>query len=168
MVRRTVFALTAVVFAAVAVVMGTGHTPEAAGHDPSWVAQLNVALNASAGVSLVVGLVCVRRGRIAAHRASMLTAFVLSSLFLVGYLVHHAQVGSVPFQGTGWLRTLYFSLLIPHIVLAASVVPLALLTLYRGQAGKLAAHRAIARYTLPIWLFVSVSGVAVYFMLYHT
>ena len=97
----------------------------------------------------------------------MITAFVLSALFLVGYVVHHAQVGSVPFRGTGASRTVYFSILIPHVVLAASVVPLASITLYRGLRARYDRHRAIARITLPIWLFVSVSGVVVYLMLYQ-
>lgn len=88
-------------------------------------------------------------------------------MFLVTYLIHHAQVGSVPFQGKGAIRVVYFSLLIPHIVLSAAVVPMALLTIYRGWTNRVALHRKIARITLPIWLFVSGSGVAVYFMLYH-
>lgn len=97
----------------------------------------------------------------------MVAAFAMSSLFLVTYLLHHAQVGSVKFQGQGWVRTLYFGLLIPHVLLAAVIVPLALFTLYRGWTGRIARHRAIARYTLPLWLYVSVSGVLVYWMLYR-
>jgi uncharacterized membrane protein YozB (DUF420 family) len=97
----------------------------------------------------------------------MLAAFALSSAFLVSYVLHHARVGSVPFRGVGTLRSLYFAILVPHIVLAGVIVPLALFTLYRGWAGKIAAHRRIARFTLPLWLFVSASGVIVYFMLYY-
>jgi len=97
----------------------------------------------------------------------MLSAFALSSVFLVTYLVHHAQVGSVKYQGEGVLRALYFALLVPHILLAAVVVPLALLTIYRGWTNRITLHRRIARVTLPVWLFVSVSGVIVYFMLYR-
>jgi putative membrane protein len=97
----------------------------------------------------------------------MLTAFGLSALFLVGYLVHHAQVGSVPFAGTGVVRTFYFALLVPHIALSAVVLPLALTTIWHGWHGNVPAHRRIARWTLPLWLYVSVSGVAVYWMLYR-
>jgi uncharacterized membrane protein YozB (DUF420 family) len=97
----------------------------------------------------------------------MLTAFGASALFLVSYVVYHANAGSRPYHGTGWLRTLYFSILIPHVILAAAVVPLALVTLRRGLRRDDVRHRRIARITLPIWLFVSVTGVIVYFMLYH-
>jgi uncharacterized membrane protein YozB (DUF420 family) len=97
----------------------------------------------------------------------MVTAFGLSSAFLVGYLLHHSQVGSIPFRGTGLWRPVYYGILIPHILLAAGIVPLALFTLYRGWTGRIEAHRRIARYTLPLWLFVSASGVSVYAMLYH-
>ena len=111
---------------------------------------------------LLLGYAYIRKKNIAAHRACMLTAFGASSLFLVTYLMHHAQVGSVPFRGQGLVRWVYLSILIPHIVLAAGIVPLALLTLYRGYTGRVASHRKIARYTLPIWLYVSISGVVVY------
>ena len=97
----------------------------------------------------------------------MVTAFVLSSLFLVTYLLHHAQVGSVPFQHEGWIRGVYFAVLVPHVMLAVVIVPLALFTIYRGWTERIAEHRKIARWTLPLWLYVSVSGVAVYLMLYH-
>lgn len=127
---------------------------------------LNAVLNGSAGAFLVLGFALIRKKQVRAHRAAMLTAFGLSSAFLVTYLLHHAQVGSVPFKGQGMLRALYFALLIPHVVLAAAVVPLALLTIFRGWTNRIAAHRRIARITLPIWLFVSVSGVLIYFMLY--
>ena len=97
----------------------------------------------------------------------MLTAFGLSSAFLVSYVLHHARVGSVPFRGEGMLRAIYFTILLPHIVLAGVIVPLALFTLYRGWVGNIVAHRRIARVTFPLWLFVSASGVTVYFMLYY-
>ncbi len=97
----------------------------------------------------------------------MVSAFALSSLFLVTYLLHHAQVGSVPFQKEGWIRGVYFAVLVPHVALAMVIVPLALFTIYRGWTGRIEKHRKIARWTLPLWLYVSVSGVAVYLMLYH-
>jgi putative membrane protein len=134
---------------------------------PSLLANLNAVLNAAAGVCLTLGFVLIRKKRVAAHRACMLVAFGISCLFLVTYLLHHAQVGSVPFRGQGLVRTLYFAILIPHIVLAAAVVPLALLTLYRGLSGRVQLHRKIARITFPVWLFVSLSGVVVYGMLYY-
>ena len=128
---------------------------------------LNAALNASAATLLVTGYLMIRRRRVAAHRACMIGAFALSVLFLVGYLIHHARVGSVPFAGHGALRTVYFAVLVPHVALAAPVVPLALITLWRGYRGQLDRHRRLARWTLPVWLWVSVSGVVVYLMLYH-
>ncbi len=137
------------------------------GADPTPLATLNAALNAAASACLLAGYYFVRRRKLVAHRRAMLTAFALSATFLVTYLMHHAQVGSVPFRGVGLLRTLYFAILIPHIVLAALVVPLALFTIYRGLTGRIPQHRKIARYTLPIWLYVSTSGVIVYLMLYH-
>lgn len=97
----------------------------------------------------------------------MLTAFGFSVAFLAVYLTHHAQVGSVPFRGTGWSRVVYFALLIPHVILATAVVPLAVTTIRRGLSGRVQEHRRIARKTLPIWLYVSVTGVLVYLMLYH-
>lgn len=127
---------------------------------------LNASLNALCTVLLVVAYVHIRSGRIEQHRKTMLAAFATSVLFLISYVTYHAQVGSKPYPGTGMLRTVYFSILIPHVILAAAVVPLALLTLRRGLRRDDARHRAIARWTLPIWLFVSVTGVIVYLMLY--
>jgi uncharacterized membrane protein YozB (DUF420 family) len=127
---------------------------------------LNAALNATAAVLLTIGWTLIRRKRIAAHRRFMIAAFTTSALFLISYVVYHAQVGSRPFPGTGALRTIYFAILIPHVVLAAAVLPLAIVTLRRGLARDDARHRRIARWTLPIWLFVSVTGVLVYLMLY--
>jgi putative membrane protein len=165
-VRRIIFALSLSVLAAVAVVMALAPTGNAA-TQPSTLAKVNVVLNASAGLFLLAGFACVRSGNVAWHRRCMLSAFGLSTAFLVSYVLHHAQVGSVPFRGEGILRPLYFGILIPHIVLAGVIVPLALFTLYRGWVGKVAAHRRIARVTFPLWLFVSVSGVAVYALLYY-
>lgn len=128
---------------------------------------VNASLNAVAAVLLVIGWTLIRRGRVRAHRAVMLSAFACSVLFLVSYLVYHAQVGSVRFQGTGAIRTVYFSVLLTHTVLAATVPFLAAVTLVRALRRRFARHRAIARWTLPVWLYVSVTGVVVYVMLYH-
>lgn len=128
---------------------------------------LNAILNSLAGLLLVLGFVFIKQKKVAQHRACMLAAFGVSSLFLVSYVIHHWRVGSVPFKGTGALRFVYFAILIPHVLLAISVVPLALTTISRGLKGRVEQHRRIARVTLPVWLFVSVSGVAVYLMLYQ-
>jgi putative membrane protein len=128
---------------------------------------VNAILNSCAAALLVWGWVLIRKGRKEEHRRVMIGAFAVSTLFLVSYLVYHAQVGSVRFQGTGTIRTVYFGILLSHIVLAAAVPPLAVITLSRGLKGRFPKHRAIARWTLPIWLYVSVTGVAVYAMLYH-
>ena len=128
---------------------------------------LNATLNAISAVLLVWGYLLIRRKRIDAHRRVMKIAFVASCLFLACYLVYHAQVGSVRFTKTGGIRTLYFSILVTHTVLAATVPVLAIITLRRGLAARYDKHRKIARWTLPIWLYVSVTGVVVYVMLYH-
>ena len=108
----------------------------------------------------------IRRGYVKAHRLCVLSAFITSTLFLVSYLTYHYQVGSVPFEGRGWVRSLYFSVLIPHTILAAAIVPLVLVTLVRALRGRFERHMRIARWTLPLWLYVSVTRVAVYGMLY--
>jgi putative membrane protein len=128
---------------------------------------LNAALNALAAVLLTTGYVLVRRGRFEAHRNVMLTAFATSVLFLISYLVYHANVGSKPFPGTGPIRYVYFTILITHVVLAAAIVPMALVTLSRGLRGRYDRHVRLARWTLPLWLYVSVTGVVVYWMLYQ-
>lgn len=165
-VRLTIVALSGAVFLLVALsvyFLPGGHAAER----PSSLASLNAFLNASASVFLTLGFIFVRRKNIVWHRRAMLAAFGVSSLFLLTYLLHHSRVGAVPFLGQGWIRTAYFALLIPHIILAAVVVPLALLTIYRGWTARIELHRKVAKVTLPIWLFVSLSGVIVYFMLYH-
>ncbi len=164
--RRVIFGLSSFVAVAVAVVVYV-LPPSDSQQVPGALATVNAALNGAAGCFLVAGAVFIRRREIRQHRACMLLAFGLSSLFLLTYLAHHSQVGSVPFTGEGWLRTLYFSILIPHILLATVIVPLALFTIYRGWTNRIALHRRIARWTLPLWLYVSFSGVAIYFMLYH-
>lgn len=128
---------------------------------------VNAVLNATSAVLLVWGYTLIRRKQIQTHRKVMITAFATSCLFLICYLIYHAQVGSVPFQGTGAIRPIYFSILITHTILAATVPVLAIITLRRGLAGRYDKHRRIARWTLPIWLYVSVTGVVVYMMLYH-
>jgi uncharacterized membrane protein YozB (DUF420 family) len=128
---------------------------------------VNASLNALSAVLLVVAWVFIRRGHVARHRATMLMALVTSAAFLVSYLVYHAQVGSVRYTGQGAVRTIYFTVLITHTVLAASVPVLALITLSRALGDRFPAHRRIARWTLPIWLYVSVTGVVVYVMLYR-
>lgn len=128
---------------------------------------VNATLNAISGVLLFIGWRLIRGRRLAAHRLVMLAAFATSTLFLVCYLVYHAQVGSVPFTRQGWVRPVYFTILITHIVLAAFTLPLALMTLSRALRERFAQHRAIARWTLPIWGYVSVTGVLVYVLLYH-
>ena len=127
---------------------------------------VNASLNAIAGTLLVAAYVMIRRGRITQHRALMLSAFSTSALFLISYVIYHINAGSRPFTGTGPLRIVYFAILITHVVLAVTVVPLAVMTLRRGLARQDDRHRAIARWTFPIWLYVSVTGVIVYGMLY--
>jgi uncharacterized membrane protein YozB (DUF420 family) len=128
---------------------------------------VNAALNGLAGVLLVIGYVFIRQRRIGAHRRTMIAAFATSSLFLVCYVVYHAQVGSVRFTRQGIVRPIYFTILITHVTLAAAVLPLAIVTLSRGLKERYDRHRAIARWTLPIWLYVSVTGVLVYVLLYQ-
>jgi len=127
---------------------------------------LNATLNLLATVLLLVGYRYIRAGRIEAHRTCMLAAFGCSVLFLLSYLVYHAYVGSVPFPGTGWVRGFYFAVLISHIILAAFVPWLAIVTLYRGLKMERERHRRIARWTFPIWIYVSITGVVIYVMLY--
>jgi uncharacterized membrane protein YozB (DUF420 family) len=124
-------------------------------------------LNALSGVLLVIGYALMRARRIDLHRRVMIAAFITSSLFLICYLTYHAQVGSVRFTREGFVRPLYFTILITHVTLAAAVLPLAIVTLTRGLKGRYPRHRAIARWTFPIWLYVSVTGVLVYVLLYQ-
>ena len=128
---------------------------------------LNASLNALAACLLALGYWFIRRGRRQAHKASMLAAFVTSALFLVSYVIYHASAGSRPFSGAGPVRVVYFVILVSHIVLAAAILPLALVTLWRALTERFDRHRRIARYTLPLWLYVSVTGVIIYAMLYH-
>ena len=128
---------------------------------------LNAALNAASAILLTMGWRFIKAGRIQAHRRCMISAFTTSTAFLISYVIYHAHIGSKPYPGTGPLRIVYFSILIPHVTLAAVVLPMAIVTLTRGLRRDDDRHRRIARWTLPIWLFVSVTGVIVYVMLYQ-
>ena len=128
---------------------------------------VNATLNATSAVLLTYGYTLIRRRRIEQHKRVMVAAFSVSVLFLICYVIYHAQIGSMPFQKTGPIRTVYFFILITHVILAAAVPVLAIVTLRRAWHGKFDRHRAIAKWTLPIWLYVSVTGVIVYWMLYH-
>jgi uncharacterized membrane protein YozB (DUF420 family) len=127
---------------------------------------LNAALNTLSAVFLCAGYLFIRAKNIRAHRACMLSAVACSIAFLASYLIYHYQVGSVPYKGQGSIRGVYFAILITHTILAVAVVPLVLITLIRALRERFAAHRRIARWTFPIWLYVSVTGVIVYLMLY--
>ena len=135
--------------------------------DLSILPTVNATLNGLAGMLLVAGFVSIRRGKMKVHRAFMLAAFTASVLFLTSYLVYHFNFAFTPFPGRGLARVVYFTILIPHVVLAATVVPLALITLSRALRRQFPRHRRIARWTFPIWLYVSVTGVIVYVMLYR-
>ncbi len=128
---------------------------------------LNALLNTTSAVLLVAGYRLIRRGRREAHRRAMTAALIVSALFLTSYLIYHAQAGSVKFLKTGWIRPVYFAILISHTVLAACVAPMALVIVWRAWKGRFDRHRRLARVTLPLWLYVSVTGVIVYWMLYH-
>jgi putative membrane protein len=128
---------------------------------------VNATLNALSGILLVAGYTLIRSRRIEQHRKVMIAAFITSSLFLVSYIVYHAQVGSVRFTRHGFVRPLYYTILITHVTLAVLVLPLAIVTLSRGLKARFALHRRIARWTFPIWLYVSVTGVLVYVLLYQ-
>ena len=133
------------------------------GHLPA----LNAALNGLSALLLASGYLCIRRRKVTAHKACMGSAFAISTLFLLSYLTYHYHVGSVPFRGQGWIRPVYFAVLISHTTLAATILPLALVTLSRALRGQFGKHVRVARWTLPLWLYVSVTGVVVYWMLYH-
>jgi putative membrane protein len=128
---------------------------------------LNAALNSLSGILLAVGYVFIRRKNVSAHKACMLSALGVSVLFLVSYLTYHYHVGSVRFGGQGWIRPVYFAILLTHTVLAAVIVPLALITLYRAFREQFQKHRRIARWTFPLWMYVSVTGVVIYLLLYQ-
>ncbi len=135
--------------------------------EPRDLPTLNAILNTTAATLLILGWRLIRRGRREAHRRAMLAAFSVSVLFLISYLVYHYHAGSVRFQKTGPVRAVYFTILISHTMLAAAVAPMAIVTLRRALLQRWEAHRRLARWTMPLWIYVSVTGVIVYLMLYH-
>ena len=167
--RLALAAIAGISVVVVAVVGGLllWHAREPAAVGASALPQLNALLNGISATLLAVGYTFVRAGKIRAHRACMLGALGVSLLFLVSYVTYHYSFGSRPFTGQGWVRWVYFPLLISHILLAAAIVPLALVTIYRALRGEVNRHRRLARWTLPIWLYVSVTGVMVYWLLYR-
>ncbi len=128
---------------------------------------VNATLNTTSAILLIVGYIFIRNRKIEHHKNCMLAAFGVSVLFLISYCIYHANVGSTQFMQQGWIRPVYFTILISHIILAFIIVPLALVTLYLAWREKFDNHRRIAKFTLPIWLYVSVTGVLIYLMLYH-
>lgn len=135
---------------------------------PTFFPALNAFLNGTSAVLIGAGYYCIKTGRRETHKRLMLTAFVTSALFLISYLYYHLvlRAGVTHFQGTGIWRPIYFAILLTHTILAAVVVPFILVTLYRALKGNFARHKAVARWTLPMWMYVSVTGVVIYLMLY--
>ncbi len=141
---------------------------ETAGETAAWVANLpalNALLNSASTILILAGFAAIRKRRFVTHMKFMLTAFVTSSLFLISYLLYHNFVGHTPFPGEGWIRPVYFFILITHIILSAFVVPLVLTSYYLAFSGKFSTHRKVSKWTLPIWLYVSVTGVVIFFIL---
>jgi uncharacterized membrane protein YozB (DUF420 family) len=130
-------------------------------------AALNASLNGISAILLTVGFFFIVNGKIRQHKACMLSAFGVSTAFLISYVIYHIRVGNIRFLGEGWIRPVYFTLLISHVFLAIVILPMAVITLSRALREKFDAHKRIARWTLPLWLYVSVTGVIVYVMLYH-
>ncbi len=130
-------------------------------------AALNAILNGTSGGLLVCGYAAIRAGKRDVHKFFMVSAFFVSTAFLISYLIYHYRVGHIAFQGHGWIRPIYFAILISHTILAAVIVPMILVTLRRAWLAKFDKHRVIARWTLPLWIYVSVTGVIVYFMVYR-
>ena len=170
---RERLALPAIGLVSALVVLSVGYlllgrqTGMQSGYDVSALPALNAFLNGTSAVLLTVGYVFIRLKKVTAHKTCMLAALAVSSLFLISYVTYHYQAGSTAFEGTGFIRPVYFTLLISHIVLAACIVPLALITIYRAWNEQFDRHKRIARWTLPLWLYVSVTGVAIYWMLYR-
>ena len=128
---------------------------------------LNAVLNATSAILVLAGVACIKAKKIGAHTRCMLSACAVSTLFLISYLTYHAQVGSMRFTGTGWIRPVYFTILISHTLLAIVVVPLVVRMLILAGGKRFAEHTALAHWTVPVWLYVSVTGVIVYWMLYR-
>jgi putative membrane protein len=163
-----VIGLLSLVVVLVVGVLLLGHTPGRGGRaDVAALPALNALLNGASAVLLTSGWLAIRRRRIAVHRACMLGAFSISVLFLVSYVIYHALAGSRPFTGQGWIRPVYFVVLVTHVVLAAAMVPFVLTTLYRALSADFTRHARLARLTLPVWIYVSVTGVVVYLILYR-
>lgn len=135
--------------------------------DLSQLPTVNACLNSLSALLLGLGYVCIRRRAVRGHVVCMLSACVTSTLFLASYLYYHARHGSTHFQGTGLARPVYFTILVSHSLLAAVIVPMVIVTLYRGLTGQFARHVPAARKTLPLWMYVSITGVVIYWMLYH-
>ncbi len=129
---------------------------------------INASLNATSATLILIGFLCIRARRISVHKWCMISACVVSGAFLVSYLTYHAQVGSVRFLGTGWIRPIYFAILISHTVLAVVIVPLVIRTVFLAARSRFGEHVALARWTLPLWFYVSVTGVIVYWLLYRS
>jgi putative membrane protein len=165
---RTIGAISLAVVLGVGLLLLGRPAQPGGGLDVSALPALNALLNALSAALLVLGYVFIRRRRIGAHLTAMLGAFGVSAGFLASYVIYHYHAGSRPFTGQGWVRVVYFALLLTHIVLAAVIVPLALTTIYRALSGRFDRHRRLARWTLPIWLYVSVTGVVIYWMLYRS
>jgi putative membrane protein len=157
-----VWGLTGVVVVLVAVLMRGGPLFEIDGLDVSGLPAFHATLNLACAVLLVFGVWAVQRGKITAHRSAMMGAFLLSTVFLLSYVTYHAQVPSTPFGGEGWIRPVYFFILITHIVLAPVILPLALYAVLRAFRAEYGRHRQVARWTFPLWLYVAVTGVLVY------
>src|SRR5215510_11110437 len=130
-------------------------------------AAFNAILNGTSAVLLVCGYAAIRAGKMKVHKAFMISAFFVSTAFLISYLIYHYRVGHVAFQGQGWIRPVYFAILISHTILAVAIVPMILLTLRRAWLQRFDKHKLIARWTLPLWIYVSVTGVVIYFMVYQ-
>ncbi|MGI9069466.1 MAG: DUF420 domain-containing protein [Pyrinomonadaceae bacterium] len=133
----------------------------------NYLPHLNAFLNSTSALFLIAGYRFIRARRIQAHRNCQVTAVITSTVFLISYLTYHYYHGDTPFLGQGMVRPFYFAILISHVILAIVIVPLVLITLYRAVRLDFIRHRRIARWTLPLWLYVSVTGVIVYLMLYH-
>ncbi len=158
--------ISAAVLAAVGALLLGPRTP-AGGLDVSALPALNAALNATSAALLAAGYTFIRRRRVAAHRTCMLGAFGASAVFLASYVLYHYHAGSRPFTGQGWIRPVYFFVLVTHVVLAAAILPMALTTIWRAVTGRFDRHVRLARWTLPVWLYVSLTGVLIFWMLHR-
>lgn len=157
-----VWGLSVVVVLLVVILMTTGQLLAVEGIDVSGLPRFHAFLNGTCALLLVAGVLFVRQGKVGLHRAAMVGAFGLSTIFLLSYVVYHSQAPSVPFGGEGWIRPVYFFILLTHIALAPVILPLALYTVLRAFRAEYGRHRRVARWTFPFWLYVAVTGVLVY------